>query len=270
MKLMHIDEKRAGRESGQAIAEFLIVILMVMMMILAVVQLTMAFNAQSMVRLAAFNAARASIVARGDNPEDPVSFDDMKDEAKKAAFITLLPVIPALHGALPTSYGELPGAVTDILRGVADNPEGALGTVVDLAIEYFMIDVRYYEPDTNTEITSFENRIEFDDPSRQRANLIRVGVRWQYPLVVPFINRILVASLRPELYVALRTVQTGDPVKAVADQLQKPAWELANAFDVLEGALDNEIGGFAIRKLWNRVPVSASYVMRMQWDRGDS
>ena len=75
--------------------EFIIIFWFAFSFLMLVIQISLMFNAHSLMKLAAYNAARAAIVTRsGDGPEKPVKLSEMKDAAKKAAFLTILPVIP--------------------------------------------------------------------------------------------------------------------------------------------------------------------------------
>ena len=73
-------------EKGQALAEFVIVVITLLFTILGVIQLALALNAYSLVRYAAYNAARAASVHSG-------SQEKMEDAAR----ISLLAIFPR-HG----------------------------------------------------------------------------------------------------------------------------------------------------------------------------
>src|SRR6185295_10292905 len=78
---------------GQAMLEFLIAALVGIVLILGILQVTLIYNARSMVKLAAFNAARAAIVtrmtgrSRSFNADNPATMAEMLDHAKRAAFL---------------------------------------------------------------------------------------------------------------------------------------------------------------------------------------
>jgi Flp pilus assembly protein TadG len=86
-------------ETGQAMIETLIIFWFAFSLLMVVIQIALIFNAQSVVKLAAMNAARTAAVARlEDKMEEPVTQAHMVDQARKAAFLTIVPVIPGAHG----------------------------------------------------------------------------------------------------------------------------------------------------------------------------
>ena len=111
-KALREREARLKSENGQAMLEFFFASLVGIVLILGIFQITLIYNARSLVKLAAFNAARAAIVARADSSptsEDAVDLDLMQKRAKRAAFLTILPVIPAIQGRLdPDQSKRLP------------------------------------------------------------------------------------------------------------------------------------------------------------------
>jgi len=257
---------------GQAVIEYLIMIPFALTMILGIIQIALIFNAHSMLELAAFNAARAAIVARGDRPEDPVTMERMEKQAKLAAFLTLLPVIPAFHGFTPTVQG-----VQSAFTSASSNTTGALGGLTGqaaaVALEQLMLKVKFLPPDSEDPDAEarVDDVIEFDDPERAGENVIKVMVEWQYPLVIPFINRILIAIYKPELYLAYRAAAAGgtptaDQALAEAQRYATaPPWELA---DFLTAAgPSSALGDALVNNLLFRLSMRATSVMRMQWDR---
>lgn len=257
-----------GRESrGQAVLEFLIMIPFALVIILGIIQLTLVFNAQTMLELAAFNAARAAIVAQGDKPEDPATVGQARSNARMAAIVTLLPVIPALHGTMPSVQG-----VENIISGVAVNNPLSGSTAAILEIP--RIGVEFIDPKGSIDgatIDDWPNRIDFDDPNRADDNLVKVRVSWEYPLVIPFINRIFAAIANPTLYLVYQfsALNGREPTpEELLNMLDpnKPAWDYGNFLARPTGnpLFDNPLFQKLLLLRW---PMNATQVMRMQWDR---
>ena len=117
-KALREREARLKSENGQAMLEFFFASLVGIVLILGIFQITLIYNARSLVKLAAFNAARAAIVARADSSptsEDAVDLDLMQKRAKRAAFLTILPVIPAIQGRLDPDPQKRPLVAKNLL-----------------------------------------------------------------------------------------------------------------------------------------------------------
>jgi hypothetical protein len=264
----NVRRSAGGREPrGQAILEFLIMIPFALVIILGVIQLALIFNAHSMMELAAFNAARAAIVAQGMKPEDPATVGQARDflrPAHMAAVVTLLPVIPALHGTTPSLQG-----IQNIVENVnfSANSLGSAGALLEIPrITVDFIDPR--SPIDGPAITNWPDRIDFDDTTRADANLVKVRVHWDYPLVIPFINRILAAIGNPGLYLVYKfTAANGrEPtVEELLHLMNRPAWEYADFLARPTGTFfDNPLFQKLVLLRW---PLNTTQVMRMQWDR---
>jgi Flp pilus assembly pilin Flp len=295
---------KKNSQSGQAMLEFFLAFLVGIMLILGSIQVALMFNAKSMVKLAAFNAARAAIVARDSaDRTQPVDIDEMKKKAKLAAFLTLIPVIPSVQGRfdLNSDSTSVNLSATDMLNNLTSNFDtdssnpsstpafGGLGsaavavagliyefvgkTIDDNANPVDCIDVKFVDPETGKDIDDWPS-IEFDDPQKAAENRIKIQVTWQYPLVVPFVNRIITAGARPHLY-DLALTAAGDPLLALNKNKIHP-WAYGASLDKLSSAsiagisvpgnLNNVVQSL-VQYLLYRVPISDTYVMRMQWDR---
>jgi hypothetical protein len=275
-------------ERAQAMLEYMIAVLLAVVIILGIIQLGLLYNASSMVKLAAFNAARAAIVARGEKPEDPVTLKQMQEKACWAAAVTLIPVMPEIQGRVPTSLFSAPSQVADLIGnlsaaqglGVGAELLGCAAPGLPDALK--MIKVQFVQPKSDPQadgatITSIDDKIEFDDPGKSPQddvsdNVIKVYVEWKYPLVIPFINKILFSLLNPKLYAGLylATESGADPLlaaKIAAFGAQEAlVWTIGLPFERLRQK--SGLSDFAWSLLIYRVPVRATYVMRMQWDRG--
>jgi hypothetical protein len=282
--------------------EFVFATLLALSIILGIMQIALVFNAHHMVQLAAFNAARAAIVTRNedsDKPEAPTDLEEMARKAKLAAFITLLPVIPDLHGALPTSLTSTPSAVQNLLGLNAADPSAGGGLdafgqkAAGILMEYLAISVKFVKLDQDARadaMTSFKN-VEFDDRSEGEDNLIKVIVTWNYPLVIPFANRIFFAAINfglgattnvlgvdvPTSYPLIWVLQHPEYAAAnptvtarllTGDKGAIPVWGLGLEYETFINKFigSGTFGELARRALY-RCPVHASYIMRMQWDR---
>ena len=155
-----------GGEGGQAMVEFVLSAITFLFVILGVIQMALMLNAYSLVRYAAFNAARAAAVHGGD-----------EDKMKEAARLSLVAIFPR-HGR------------ADHVAGFVDNYLGAkltdsnpLGTVGDGAITQVKI------LDNNS--VGSGNVVTFDDYTEGGKGVITVQVVHYYELVIPLVNRIL-------------------------------------------------------------------------------
>lgn len=157
---------RVPNQSGQAMAEFVLSAVTFLFSILVIIQLALVLNAYTLVRYAAYNAARAGVV-HGADPEM------MQDAAR----ISLLGIFPR-HGR------------ADHVRGFSENYLGAKQTDADPALTPFG------EPITDVQILGKDNiscgqTITFDDPAQARDAVITVQVVHRYELVIPLANRIM-------------------------------------------------------------------------------
>ncbi len=284
------------RQSGQSMLEFVFAALLAMSVILGIIQIALVFNAHQMVQLAAFNAARAAIVARNsdDNkPEEPVELAEMRRKATTAAIITLLPVIPDLHGVLPDSLANSPQALQNLLGLNSANPSGgdALSSfgsrAAGIIMEIFSINVKFVRADqdgsadgmTDNDLRAIDSdRLEFDDRQHAPQNLVKCVVSWNYPLVIPFANRIFFAATNQSLYAITWIISHPEYAKAnpittarllTGDPTAVPVWGQGLEFETTINKLTggNEFFGQLARRALYRVPMKASYIMRMQWDR---
>jgi len=151
-----------GGQQGQAMVEFVLISITFLFVILGVIQLAMCLNAYSMVRYAAYNAARAAVVHGGDQ--------DMMHEAARVSLLATFPT----HGR------------ADHRRGLMENYLGAVATDNNPLLTYF------FEPITRVRIVSDQNStVTFDDPAQASEGLVTVEVRHLYELVIPLVNRII-------------------------------------------------------------------------------
>jgi len=109
--------------------------------------------------------------------------------------------------------------------------------------EFDQITVRFYPAgqglttaDLSNDTFLNGNAREFDDRAAAKETVVRVVVSWQYPLVIPFVDRVI--------FVASGRGSTAG---------NKPAWAVGTHL------YQTQSGPF-------RIPLFASYVMRMQWD----
>jgi hypothetical protein len=163
-----LSSPRFGNECGQAIAEFTIIAITFFFVLLGVIQLAMVLNAFSLVRYAAYNAARAAIVHGGD-----------QQAMEEAARLSLLAVFPR-HGR------------ADHRRGYMENYLGA-------RLTDNQVWVASHRPAKITEVKIINigsigcnQTITFDDPAQAARGLITVQVLHRYELVIPLVNRMVV------------------------------------------------------------------------------
>ncbi len=152
-------------DSGQAIVEFVLIAITFLFVILGVIQLALVLNAYSLVRYAAYNAARAAIVHSADS-----------DKMLEAARLSLVATFPS-HGR------------ADHLRGFMENYVAARATdSLPIFTDSF---------DSITEVKVLNNNgvgsgevVTFDDPRAGTKPVITVQVVHRYQLIIPLVNRI--------------------------------------------------------------------------------
>jgi len=162
----HLSRKSVNNESGQAMAEFVIIAITMMFTILGVLQLALVLNAYTLVRYAAYNAARSAIVHGGN-----------QDRMDEAARLSLLGTFPS-HGRADTP------------RGFMENYEGAKATDSLTTLAFFG------DPITKVEIVHKEGIgcgqvVTFDDPVDTPDATVTVKVTHYYEMVIPLVNRML-------------------------------------------------------------------------------
>ncbi len=147
-------------------AEFVIIAITMLFTILGVLQLALVLNGYTLVRYAAYNAARAAIVHGGD-----------QEKMEEAARVSLLATFPG-HGRADTP------------RGFMENYNGARATDTNPLLTFFL------EPITKVEIVHKDGIncgqvVTFDDPVDTPDATITVKVTHNYEMVIPLVNRLL-------------------------------------------------------------------------------
>ncbi len=156
----------APAEGGQAIVEFLFTALTMMLVILGVLQMALILNAFSLVRYAAYNAARSGIVNGGD-----------LEKMKEAARVSLLATFPS-HGRADTARGFTENYLG--AKAVDDNP-----ILNDLGEAITKVEI------VNKDALPCGQVVTFDDPVDTPDASLTVKVTHSYEMVVPFVNRLL-------------------------------------------------------------------------------
>lgn len=147
-------------------AEFVIIAITLLFTLLGVIQMALVLNAFSLVRYAAYNAARSAIVNGAD-----------QEKMEEAARVSLLATFPS-HGRADTP------------RGFEENYLGAVATDKIPTLNYFG------EPITKVEVVHKDGIpcgevVTFDDPVDAEKSTITVKVTHYYELVVPLVGRML-------------------------------------------------------------------------------
>ncbi len=255
--------------------EFIIVFGLAFFMILGIIQFAIVYNAQSMLQLATFTAARAAITSREDKRADPVTLDTMRANAQLAACITIMPAMPWLQGRLS---GVTPFKIQTMFAALSATPKNrftrlaaleiALNLVggqfknqskriaaecygftlpfgsSSLQVKFFKADHKFFpfiDPMNLPEDAISD--MQFDDREKSDDNLIKVVTKWNFPLMIPFVDRVL--------YVASGQAFSEQGVIKAAET---PAWAVGT-------------GLYAGRSEPFRIPLYGTSVMRMQWDR---
>lgn len=194
--------RNSSNEQGQAIAEFVIIAMTLLFVLLGVIQFALILNAYNLVKYAAYNAARAAIVTGAD-----------EEKMKEAARLSLLATFPS-HGRADTTLGLM------------ENYEGA--KLTDSLPTFFG------DPITKVEVLHKDGvgcgqPVTFDDPVDTESSIITVRVTHYYEMVVPFANRLLFF-----VYNQIRNQggyggQDVNQVAAVADGARRPGGQF---FDI--------------------------------------
>jgi len=167
---------------------------------------------------------------------------------------------------------------------------GAVGTrALGIIMEYAAITVKFVVAEGNADSVEIDgariaamdpdhDHIEFDDRGKAELNLLKVVVTWNYPLVVPFANRIMFAAGNPTLYAGFFLFQhpqliAQNPLLVArvlaGDPQAVPVWGMGLEFETFINKMtggDPFLGEIA-RRLLYRFPIKETYIMRMQWDR---
>lgn len=178
-------------ESGQAMVEFVLSVITFLFCVLGIIQLALCLNAYSLVRYAAYNAARAGIVHQAD-----------LDRMREAARLSLLAIFPR-HGR------------ADHQLGVTENYLGALAT------DQFPNSGFNFRPITDVRIVNSDifdgvSVVTFDDPAQARQSLITVEVTHHYELIIPLVNRML-------FYLYRRFKLSGGAIRSGSDSVDRIA-----------------------------------------------
>ena len=170
--------KKASKESGQALVEFLFIAITFLFVILGTIQMAMVLNAYTLVRYAAYNAARAAIVHGHDA-------DTLDKKMHDAARMSLLAVFPR-HGRADHATG----VVENYLAASSTDGGGSPELDRDPSLTFFG------DPITQVKILNPKGLasgtvITFDDYTESDKSLLTVQVTHFYELVIPLVNRIL-------------------------------------------------------------------------------
>lgn len=161
MRLLRF-EKFRGSETGAAIAETALTIMTFLIIILGIIQLTLAINTRLVVNYAAYQAARAGIVHNG----------DLK-KMKTAAVVALSPIL--------AGSADLPGLVQ------------GLGEAQWLNVKILSPSAARFQD--NYKKRFFPELKRYGEAQNDQAwldeNLLVVKVTYHYPLRIPLINQML-------------------------------------------------------------------------------
>ena len=227
---------RGKSEGGQAMVEFVLIAITFFFSILGILQVAMIMNAYTLVRYAAYNAARAAIVHGGD-----------LEKTHEAARLSLLAIFPS-HGR------------ADNILGMVQNYAGAAATDKNpLMASYAFSIMPYFDQITEVKILPGHGRnsgdvVTFDDPQDSEKGLITVEVTHRYEMVVPLVNRIFFY-----VYNLFRDKKSLGPILASGYQNQ--------TLDNLSAETNRRRrAGDLYASAETRIPLTAHYTMRMQSD----
>jgi hypothetical protein len=157
-------EKSGLGQSGQSLVEFLFASITFFFALLGTLQLAFVLNAHSLVRYAAFNAARSAIVYGAD-----------RTKMQEAARLSLLAVFPT-HGRADSVYGLTQNYLAAKKVAQENNWLGLKGKPIT---SVQIINTRGLKPG---------DVVPFDDPPAADKAVITVQVVHYYELVVPLVN----------------------------------------------------------------------------------
>lgn len=229
-KKFNLFPKLTKGKDGQAMVEFCLVCITFLFSVMGVIQLAMCLNAYSMVRYAAYNAARAGIVHSGDH-----------EKMHEAARLSLVALFPH-HGR------------ADHARGFIDNYMAAKATdqLPGIMTYYFFKKGSLTEPETITTVKVLNNNgmssgetVTFDDPFDANKGTLTVQVEHLYELVIPLVNRIL-------FYAYTRWRETGSAGTETLERMSSKTDKRRRTGD--------------FKDIEYRIPILAHYTMRLQSD----
>lgn len=179
--------------SGQAIVEFLFCLITFLFVFLGTLQLALCLNAYSIVRYAAFNAARSAIVHGANH-----------GKMLEAARVSLLGIFPR-HGRASTVRGMTENYLSSLAVDQSRYWQGLSGKAITEVSLIPAHGVRVGEV------------VSFDDPKSAEKGVVTVRVEHQYELVVPLANAII--------YKILHMVSDGDTKARTLDDVARLAAE---------------------------------------------
>ncbi|MCC6932492.1 MAG: pilus assembly protein [Deltaproteobacteria bacterium] len=215
-------------EDGQALVEFIFVAITFLFVLLGVIQLAMCLNAYTMVRYAAYNAARAAIV----HANDPSSRQHYMMEAAR---ISLLAIFPK-HGRATHQLGIVENYNSS--RDMDQNPN----------LNYSR------QPITQVTVIPHPGQADsggfrFDDIQSVDKAYITVKVKHHYELMMPLVNRLL-------FYVYLKYHNAS----GFDEDKQESIMRMTRITDI-----ERRQGG-EFYKIKYRIPIIAHYTMPLQTD----
>lgn len=155
---------------GQAFVEFALVMPVYLLMLICFVQLVMLMNAKLCLEYAAFAAARAGIVNRGD-----------MDNMKSAAATVLAPFfsVPGA-GRMSADIGSLTAMKEAVKLRITDNPDN-LTALTPVAISILN------DPSTVSAYNSAASTFQLS----QEQKLLKIKIDFDFPLEIPLANKII-------------------------------------------------------------------------------
>lgn len=194
---MRILRRLRSDEQGQSLLEFAISFPIVLLLVLAIMQFALMWNAKHVVNYAAFCAARSYIVY-GDG-----------DKASLAAKIATIPVSAKVSGLLPSISG--------INLASLMIPSGVIGEVAyaadKFAYSYLATSIRLFDRDGRALSETGVNPERGDD--------ITVEVTHKFRLIFPIINR-LIGKTFPE------ATDSGTPRSSWLQSFESSGWSPMN------------------------------------------
>lgn len=184
-----------SRASGQALAEYLVMIPVLLLLLLGTVQFALMFVAKTALDLAAFDGARRAAVENG-------SSTAMREGIAQG----LLPLYDkGLQGTTSLSYGDTLEDRLYVAAIVANPLKVEIKVLNPTSADFQNFGTTIHYLQANGQSGTYQDaipnaRLLYDTKTAgnvtiQDANVLRIRVHYCYPLIVPFVNTIITTTM---------------------------------------------------------------------------
>lgn len=230
--------------SGQAMVETAIVMPLFIFMVLGLIQMTQVYQTRSMLKYAAYRAARAGAMHNMD-----------VKKMEKEALIAMSPVISTLgYIKAPKSpveifaFHEIAGALNSIVSKIGSMVDfSILKIVICGPLKSWLSNGKYYNYDGKTST----GEVDFDDPRNTYDNMdllqlhswdgkrsrelemfertkLRIQIQYNHRLIIPFANWVIYQIFRGrKVMEELRLNQKANPLEALMNKIPTSTLDVA-------------------------------------------